>query len=36
VYKYALPAFVVAQTFVMYTVLTNQQYWLKISNAILR
>jgi hypothetical protein len=36
VYKYALPAFVAAQTFVMFTVLTNQQYWLKIANAILR
>jgi len=36
VYRYALPAFVVAQTFVMYTILTNQSYWLKIANAILR
>ncbi|HEY2820419.1 MAG TPA: hypothetical protein VGJ06_05195 [Candidatus Acidoferrum sp.] len=36
VYKYALPAFMVAQTFVMYTVSTNQTYWLKISRAILR
>lgn len=36
VYKYALPAFVVAQTFVMFTIATNQQYWLKIANAILR
>ena len=36
VYKYALPAFMVAQTFVMYTVITNQSYWLNISNAILR
>lgn len=36
VYKYALPAFLVAQTFVMYTIITNQSYWLKISNAILR
>jgi len=36
VYKYALPAFIVAQTFVMYTVVTNQAYWWKIANAILR
>jgi len=36
VYKYALPAFMVAQTIVMYTVMTNAPYWLKISNAILR
>jgi hypothetical protein len=36
VYKYALPAFMVAQTFVMYTIATNQSYWLKIANAILR
>ena len=36
VYKYALPAFMVAQTIVMYTVMTNAAYWLKISNAILR
>jgi hypothetical protein len=36
VYKYALPAFMVAQTFVMYTVATSQSYWLKISHAILR
>jgi hypothetical protein len=36
VYKFALPAFVVVQTFVMFTILTNQSYWLKISNAILR
>ena len=36
VYKYALPAFVIMQTFVMYTIATNQSYWLKISNAILR
>jgi hypothetical protein len=36
VYKYALPAIMVAQTFVIYTVTTNQSYWLKISNAILR
>ncbi len=36
VYRYALPAFVVAQTFVMFTVATSQAYWLKIANAILR
>jgi hypothetical protein len=36
VYQYALPAFIVAQTFVMYTVITNQPFWLKIANAILR
>jgi hypothetical protein len=36
VYQYALPAFIVAQTFVMYTVITNAPYWLKIANAILR
>jgi hypothetical protein len=36
VYKYALPAFIVAQTFVMYTILTNQGYWLRIADAILR
>jgi hypothetical protein len=36
VYRYALPAFVVAQTFVMYTVNTNAPYWLRIANAILR
>ena len=36
VYKYALPAFVAAQTFVMFTIATNQQYWLRIANAILR
>jgi hypothetical protein len=36
VYRYALPAFVVAQVFVMFTIVTNQQYWLRIANAILR
>jgi hypothetical protein len=36
VYRYALPAFVVAQMFVIYTIVTNQAYWLKIANAILR
>ena len=36
VYKYALPAFIVAQTMVMYTVETKATYWLKIANAILR
>ena len=36
VYKYALPAFVVAQTFVMYTIVTQQGYWLKVAEAILR
>ena len=36
VYKFALPSFIVVQTFVMYVILTNQPYWLKIANAILR
>jgi len=36
VYKYALPAFIVAQTIVMYTVETKATYWLKIANVILR
>jgi hypothetical protein len=36
VYRYALPAFIVGQTFVMYTIATNQAYWLKIADAILR
>ena len=36
VYRYALPAFVVGQAFVIYTIATNQAYWLKIANAILR
>ncbi len=36
VYRYALPAFMLAQTFVMYTVLTNAPYWLRISKTILR
>jgi hypothetical protein len=36
VYKYALPAFMATQAFVMYTIATNQSYWLKISNEILR
>lgn len=36
VYKYALPAFVVGQTIVICTLATNQAYWLKIANAILR
>jgi hypothetical protein len=36
VYKYALPAFIVGQTFVMYTIVTNQAYWVKIADAILR
>jgi hypothetical protein len=36
VYKYALPAFVAGQTFVIYTIVTNQAYWLRIANAILR
>jgi len=36
VYRYALPAFIVGQVFVMFTIVTNQQYWLKIANAILR
>jgi hypothetical protein len=36
VYRYALPAFVVGQTIVIYTLATNQAYWLRIANAILR
>jgi hypothetical protein len=36
VFKYALPAFIVGQTFVMYTIATNQAYWLKVAEAILR
>jgi hypothetical protein len=36
VYKYALPAFIVAQTIVMYSVETKATYWLSIAHAILR
>ena len=36
VYRYALPAFMVAQTFVMYTVVTKAPYWMKLADAILR
>ena len=36
VYRYALPAFIAGQAFVIFTILTNQAYWLKIANAILR
>jgi hypothetical protein len=36
VYRYALPAFIVAQAFVSYTIETKQAYWLKIADAILR
>jgi hypothetical protein len=35
-YKYALPALIVVQTFVMYTIDTKQEWWLKIADAILR
>jgi hypothetical protein len=36
VYKYALPAFIVAQMFVAYTIDTKQAWWLKIADAMLR
>jgi hypothetical protein len=36
VYRYVLPAFVAVQAFAMYTAFTNQGYWLKIADAILR
>jgi hypothetical protein len=36
VYQYALPGFIVGQTVVMYTVVHNSPYWLKIANAIVR
>jgi len=36
VYLYALPAFIVGQTVVMYTVVHNSPYWLKIADALLR
>jgi 4-amino-4-deoxy-L-arabinose transferase-like glycosyltransferase len=36
VYRYALPAFIVGQTVVMYTVVHNSPYWLKIANVLLR
>jgi hypothetical protein len=36
VYRCALPAFVAGQAFVIYTIATNQGYWLKIANSILR
>jgi hypothetical protein len=36
VYLYALPAFILGQTVVMYTVTHELPYWLKIANAILR
>src|SRR5450432_3340792 len=36
VYGYALPAFIVGQTVVMYTVVHNSPYWLKIANVLLR
>jgi len=36
VYKYALPGFVAIQAFVIFTIGTNQQYWVKIANAMLR
>jgi len=35
VYRYALPAFVVGQTVVMYTTVNNLPYWLKIVHAML-
>jgi len=35
VYRYALPAFVAGQTIVMYTIMNNLPYWLKIVRAIL-
>jgi hypothetical protein len=36
IYRYALPAFVIGQTVVMYTDTHDLAYWLKISHAILR
>jgi hypothetical protein len=36
VYLYALPAIILGQTVVMYTVTKELPYWLKIANAILR
>ena len=33
---YALPAFIVGQTVVVYTVMRNSPYWLKVANAFLR
>jgi len=36
VYRYALPTFIVVQSFVAYTIETKQAYWLKIADAILR
>ncbi|HXM15367.1 MAG TPA: hypothetical protein VN933_09005 [Candidatus Eremiobacteraceae bacterium] len=36
VYRYALPAFIVAQAFVAYTIETKQAYWLKIADAMVR
>jgi hypothetical protein len=34
VYSYALPAFILGQTAVMYTVMSNLPFWLKIAHAI--
>jgi hypothetical protein len=36
VYQYGLPGFNVGQTVVVYTVVHNCPYWLKIDNAIVR
>jgi hypothetical protein len=35
-YLYALPAFIVGQTVVIYTVMHNSPYWLKVANAFPR
>jgi len=35
VYLYVLPAFIVGQTVVTYTVFNESAYWRKIANAIL-
>jgi len=34
VYRYGLPAFALAQSIVMYTLITTEPHWLKIANAI--
>jgi hypothetical protein len=36
VYVYVLPAFILGQTVVMYTIMHNSAYWLKIAHTILR
>jgi len=34
VYRWALPAFMVSQTFVISTLAVNAKWWLKIANSI--